>query len=58
MSDAEFYDAFLPRAVEAWLDRDSDVTYVPYLMGSRYSLEPLKAELRGLTQATGGSDFV
>jgi xylulokinase len=52
LSDADFFDDFLPRAVDAWLDRDSGVTYVPYLMGSRYSLEPLKAELHGLTQTT------
>ena len=52
MTDEEFYNDFLPRAVDAWLDRDSGVTYVPYLMGSRYSLEPLKAELLGLTQTT------
>jgi len=58
MSDGQFYDEFLPRAVETWLGRDSDVTYVPYLMGSRYSLEPLKAELRGLTQATGREEIL
>jgi sugar (pentulose or hexulose) kinase len=28
------------------------VTYTPYLMGSRYSLDPLQAELLGLTQTT------
>jgi len=27
-------------------------------MGSRYSLEPLKAELRGLTQATGREEIL
>ena len=48
----EFYDNFLPRAIDIWLDRQSDVIYVPYLMGSRYSLEPLKAQLTGLTQQT------
>jgi len=52
MSDEAFYDGFLPEAVEAWLDRESHVTYVPYLMGSRYSLEPLTAQLQGLTQET------
>jgi sugar (pentulose or hexulose) kinase len=48
----DFYDRFLPEAVERWLDRTSGVTYVPYLMGSRYSLEPLKAAFTGLTQET------
>lgn len=48
----EFYDGFLPQAIESRLDCESGVTYVPYLMGSRYSLEPLKAQLLGLTQQT------
>jgi len=52
LSADEFYDEFLPRAVEKWLDRESGITYVPYLMGSRYSLEPLKAQLLGLTHET------
>jgi sugar (pentulose or hexulose) kinase len=52
MSDGTFYDEFLPASLDAWLDRDSTVTYVPYLMGSRYSLDPLKGELLGLTQQT------
>jgi xylulokinase len=50
MSDEQFYGQFLPQAVERWLAASSTVKYVPYLMGSRYSLEPLKAELIGLTQ--------
>jgi sugar (pentulose or hexulose) kinase len=52
LSTEEFYDVFLPSAIENWLDHESGVTYVPYLMGSRYSLEPLKAQLLGLTQQT------
>ena len=48
----EFYNNFLPKAIEQWLDRESGITYIPYLMGSRYSLEPLKAQLLGLTQQT------
>jgi xylulokinase len=52
MNPQEFYDSFLPQAIESRLDCDSGVTYVPYLMGSRYSLEPLKAQLLGLTQQT------
>jgi len=52
LSDEEFYDDFLPRAVDHWLDRESHVTYVPYLMGSRYSLEPLRTQLLGLTHET------
>ncbi len=52
LSAEEFYDGFLPSAIESWLDRQSSVTYTPYLMGSRYSTEPLKAQLSGLTQQT------
>lgn len=58
MADEEFYDHFVPRAVETWLDQDSGVRYTPYLMGSRYSLEPLKAELLGLTQTTGREEIL
>jgi len=58
LSDDDFYNDFLPRAVDAWLDRDSGVTYVPYLMGSRYSLEPLKAELQGLTQTISREEIL
>ncbi|MGD8291367.1 MAG: FGGY family carbohydrate kinase, partial [Desulfobacterales bacterium] len=39
MTEAEFYGDFIPEAIDLWLDRDSGVTYVPFLMGSRYSLE-------------------
>jgi xylulokinase len=52
LSTEQFYDQFLPSAIESWLERESSVTYVPYLMGSRYSTEPLKAQLLGLTQQT------
>lgn len=52
LSAEEFYNSFLPQAIKNWLERQSGVTYVPYLMGSRYSLEPLKAQLLGLTQQT------
>jgi xylulokinase len=61
MTNEQFYDSFIPQALDVWLDRPSrasgssdnpGVTYTPYLMGSRYSLDPLKAELLGLTQTT------
>ncbi len=58
MTDEEFYSRFLPGAVDAWLDRDSGVTYTPYLMGSRYSLDPLQAELLGLTQTTAREEIL
>jgi len=52
LSAEEFYNSFLPQVVESRLDCETSLTYVPYLMGSRYSLEPLKAQLLGLTQQT------
>ena len=52
LSTKEFYNSFLPRVIESRLDCETGVTYIPYLMGSRYSLEPLKAQLQGLTQQT------
>jgi xylulokinase len=52
MNADEFFNKFLPDSIEQWLERESSVTYVPYLMGSRYSLEPLKAEFLGLTRQT------
>ncbi|MDT8299840.1 MAG: FGGY family carbohydrate kinase [Sedimentisphaerales bacterium] len=52
LSAEEFYNSFLPQAIESRLDCETSVTYIPYLMGSRYSLEPLKAQLLGLTQQT------
>ena len=52
MSNPEFFQEFLPDAVDFWLQKESRVTYVPFLMGSRYSLENLKAEFRGLTPET------
>jgi len=58
ITEEQFYDTFIPRAIDAWLDRDSGVTYTPYLMGSRYSLDPLKAELLGLTQTTGREEIL
>lgn len=58
MTDETFYDEFLSRTLDAWLDRDSGLRYVPYLMGSRYCLEPRKAELMGLTQTTGREEIL
>jgi len=52
MTQEEFWTAFIPRAVEEWIQRESTVRYVPFLMGSRYSLEPLKAEFKGMNQET------
>lgn len=53
-----FFSDFMPKAIDNWLEKDSDATYVPYLMGSRYSLEPLKAEFSGLTQETSREELM
>ena len=58
METEEFYDHFLTKAIDTWLERDSRVTYVPYLMGSRYSQEPLKAEILGLTPETSREEIL
>lgn len=58
MTEERFYTDFIPQAIDSWLDRESGVTYIPYLMGSRYSLAPLKAEFRGLTQETSREELV
>ena len=47
IEDEDFFTDFIPRAIDSWLNRESTVTYVPYLTGSRYSQEPLKAEFLG-----------
>ena len=49
MSADDFFNDFMPGAIDQWLYRDSGVIYEPFLMGSRYSLEPLKAGFSGLT---------
>ncbi len=52
LGEKEFYSDFVPESIEKWLAKESPVRYVPYLMGSRYSLEPLKAEFTGLSRNT------
>jgi sugar (pentulose or hexulose) kinase len=54
----EFYNQFLPDAIDTWLEKESEVVYIPYLMGSRYSLKPLKAEFRGLTAETSRKELL
>jgi xylulokinase len=58
MTEEKFYTDFIPRAIDLWLNRESGVTYIPYLMGSRYSLEPLKAGFTGLTQETSREEIL
>jgi len=58
MTPAQFFEDFIPGAVDRWLDKESGVTYIPYLMGSRYSTEPLKAEFQGLTPETSREELL
>ncbi|UCD77088.1 MAG: hypothetical protein JSW26_16865 [Desulfobacterales bacterium] len=58
MSEEKFFNDFIPSAIDMWLSRESGVTYIPYLMGSRYSLAPLKAEFRGMTQETSRGELL
>lgn len=57
-SPDSFYGKFMPEAIDEWLDRESGVTYVPFLMGSRYSQEPLRAEFLGMTQETSREEML
>jgi xylulokinase len=52
MEADDFYKRFIPEALGRWIDCDTEVTYVPYLMGSRYSHEQLTAAFLGLTEVT------
>ncbi|MFA6472655.1 MAG: hypothetical protein WCU00_11510, partial [Candidatus Latescibacterota bacterium] len=54
----EFYSDFLTKAIDGWIDRESGVSYVPFLMGSRYSQQPLKAEFLGMTHETSREELL
>ena len=60
-----FYGEYLPTTLEAFLDdpaageREGSLpTYVPYLGGSRYALEPLAAAFGSLTLKTTREDLL
>ena len=58
MDNNTFFNDFIPQALETWLERESSVVYTPYLMGSRYSNEPLKAEFLNMTQETSREELL
>jgi len=65
MGDDEFYAGYVPRVLDDFLrDPDPDAReaelpdYVPFLGGSRYSLERLKGQLAGLTLETTREDLL
>jgi sugar (pentulose or hexulose) kinase len=65
LSNDQFYDEYVPGVLEAFLNgpgadkREAELpTYEPYLGGSRYSLERLKAGFSGLTLETTRDDLL
>ena len=52
MSYRTFFDNFVPSALKSYATKQSSVEYIPFLMGSRYSLAELKAGFVNLTQDT------
>lgn len=58
MTPEEFFDRFIPESLETWLEKRSSVVYVPYLLGSRYSQQPLTAAFQGLTPDTGRRELL
>jgi xylulokinase len=65
LGDDEFYDEYVPSVLDGFFqDPDPDAReaelpeYLPYLGGSRYALEPLKAALSGLTLGTTREDLL
>jgi sugar (pentulose or hexulose) kinase len=65
LGDDEFYAEYVPSVLNAFFRgpnpdaREAELpAYVPYLGGSRYSLEPLTAALNGLTLETTREDLL
>lgn len=58
LSEKQFYREFVPESIERWIPRESPVSYEPYLMGSRYTLEPLKAAFTGLSRTTDRDEML
>lgn len=62
MSEQAFYTDYIPGVLDAFFaDPSREETlpgYVPFLGGSRYSLEPLKAEFTGVTLETTRDDML
>jgi len=65
LDDNQFYAGYVPRVVDGFFrEADPDAReaqlpeYLPFLGGSRYSLEPLQAALSGLTLETTREDLL
>ncbi len=65
MPAGDFYEKYVPAVLKAFFDdpardaRERDLPeYIPYLGGSRYSLERLKASFNGVSLETTRDDFL
>ncbi len=58
MSPETFYGDFIAEALDRWVENESGIIYEPYLLGSRYSLDPLKADFLGLTAETSREELL
>jgi len=65
MTDAEFYEQYIPLVLAAFFNspdidrREAELPeYVPYLGGSRYTLERVKASFSGVTLETTRDDML
>ena len=65
MTEQQFYDAYIPETLRSFFDapdrdrrEESLPVYVPFLGGSRYSMEQLKASFTGVTLETTRQDLL
>jgi len=58
MRAEEFYKDFISQAIDRWMNLQSDVRYIPYLMGSRYSLKSLKGSFTGLNRNSSREELL
>jgi xylulokinase len=57
MSENQFYNEYIPAVIEQKIDAELPA-YEPFLQGSRYSVQPLKAAFVGLDLNTTRDDFL
>jgi xylulokinase len=57
LSDEQFYKEYIPRVIEDKVGKDV-LSYEPYLQGSRYSVQALKASFSGIDVNATRDDFL
>ncbi len=57
MTDEQFYNEYIPKVIEDKIGKDGPF-YEPYLQGSRYSVQALKASFSGIDVNTSRDDFL